>query len=344
MLISVIIPIYNCINTLRDTVTSIIKSGMTSYEIILVDDGSTDGSSRVCDKLEQHYSEIKCVHQKNLGVSAARNHGLSISKGKYILFVDADDTVVEDSMEKLILILQTNKPDMLIFGFSFDYYHHGKLYRRDDMTYKHSGIITESRIGDYFVELFEYNALSPVWNKFIKRKTIEESGILFNTHMVEMEDFLFSVECLKKCSNIYISSNVVYRYKQAENEMSTFKRLLTIDSLTKYMDSLEHALDKSVDGGGSDCISKEEIRTVNEKIYVNMFLELIRYGDIFTIRKCSQDMMTSKYSSVIKREKRKLYFQISKKHYLDIWIRSRLRRMRHSFAVKYKFFKSKRSR
>ena len=92
-LFSVVIPCYNCINTLEATVNSVQLSGLTDYEILLIDDGSNDGTGNLCNDLCQRHTEVRCVHQENAGVSAARNRGIDNANGEYLWFVDADDTV-----------------------------------------------------------------------------------------------------------------------------------------------------------------------------------------------------------------------------------------------------------
>lgn len=126
MRFSVVIPAYNCSGTLVGTVDSIRASGLTDLEIILIDDGSTDGTSEVCDGLAGRFPEVRCVHQSNEGVSAARNRGIDESEGEYIWFVDSDDTVDVGALARASGIVSARKPDMLIFGLSFDYYHRGK--------------------------------------------------------------------------------------------------------------------------------------------------------------------------------------------------------------------------
>ena len=81
MLVSVVIPAYNCINSLETTVDSILHSGLTDYEILLIDDGSTDGTSELCDALVSRHGCVRCVHQENGGVSNARNRGIGEGLG-----------------------------------------------------------------------------------------------------------------------------------------------------------------------------------------------------------------------------------------------------------------------
>ena len=133
-LFSVVIPCYNCINTLEATVNSVQLSGLTDYEILLIDDGSNDGTGDLCDDLCQRYTEVRCVHQENAGVSAARNRGIDNANGEYLWFVDADDTVDSGALSHAVSVINRRQPDMLLFGISFDYYYHCKLYRRELLT------------------------------------------------------------------------------------------------------------------------------------------------------------------------------------------------------------------
>ena len=103
MIFSVIIPCYNCVKTLEATVNSIRVCGLSDYEILLIDDGSNDGTAELCDTLCVRYPELRCVHQENAGVSTARNRGINEAQGEYLWFVDADDIVSPLNMESIAL-------------------------------------------------------------------------------------------------------------------------------------------------------------------------------------------------------------------------------------------------
>ena len=118
-LFSVVIPCYNCINTLEATVNSVQLSGLTDYEILLIDDGSNDGTGDLCDDLCQRYTEVRCVHQENAGVSAARNRGIDNANGEYLWFVDADDTVDSGALSHAVSVINRRQPDMLLLMEDF---------------------------------------------------------------------------------------------------------------------------------------------------------------------------------------------------------------------------------
>ena len=157
MIFSVIIPCYNCVKTLERTVESIRVCGLSDYEILLIDDGSNDGTAELCDRLCGKYEGIRCVHQSNKGVSAARNRGIDEARGEYIWFVDSDDTVDEDSLRGVLKTALLKKPDMLLFGMSFDYYNHGKMYLRETLNPPSEGMLSLQNLKDDFDEFYNCN-------------------------------------------------------------------------------------------------------------------------------------------------------------------------------------------
>ena len=157
MIFSVVIPCYNCVKTLEATVNSVRACGLTDYEILLIDDGSSDGTAKLCDTLCVRYPELRCVHQENAGVSAARNRGIDEAQGEYLWFVDADDTVDAGALSHAADITAKQRPDVLLFGISFDYYYHGKLYRRDKLVPPCAGNLTLEQLKKQFQEFYECN-------------------------------------------------------------------------------------------------------------------------------------------------------------------------------------------
>ena len=114
--ISVIVPVYNCKKYIKKCVDSIINQTFKDLEIILIDDGSTDESGKICDELKLKDSRIKVIHQENKGVSAARNEGVKASSGDYISFVDGDDYLSEDMYEFLYDNLKKSGADISVCG------------------------------------------------------------------------------------------------------------------------------------------------------------------------------------------------------------------------------------
>lgn len=239
---SIIIPAYNCEKTLETTVDSVRASGLYDYEILLIDDGSRDNTPALCDRLCEAYPEVRCIHQQNAGVSAARNRGMAEAAGEYLWFVDADDTVDADSLKNAAVIATTQKPDLLIFGMEFDYYFHGSCYRKETLVPPCRGMLSLAALTEQFRTFYETNALSSACTKLFRRALLTEKEIRFREDMMLMEDFFFVLETLPHCSSIYCLPEAIYRYRQGENERGAYHRLQRISDLAEYLAPFEGAL------------------------------------------------------------------------------------------------------
>lgn len=245
---SFIIPVYNCASYLMDCVKNIQAMGLEQYEIILVNDGSSDNSDEICQELLKHNSTIKYVYQENQGVSSARNKGLLMAEGEYIVFVDADDTIDSDKMADMLNVVQENDTiDLFIFGISFDYYYHKKCYRQEKLFYPKEGCMSKKEwLGD-FEKLYEVNALSPIWNKVFRRDILINHNLAFNTGMFIYEDLEFSIRYLAYCDTIYNTSECIYHYRQSEDEGNAGRRLNRIEHLSDLVSQIEMALDELIE-------------------------------------------------------------------------------------------------
>lgn len=339
MLFSVIIPAYNCEKSLASTVESIMLSGLVDFEVIIINDGSTDGTAQKCRALEERYSDVICFNRQNSGVSETRNIGVEKASGEYILFVDSDDSVDSGSFDHAVEIISEYHPDMLIFGLSFDYYYKDRLYRRDEMVYGREGMFTVIDLHPCFKELFDANALSPVWNKFIRRSVITKNGIHFKADIIEMEDFLYSTECLSHCRSVYLLPKAIYRYRQTENEKSTFNRLMRIKNLSEYMRPFTEIL-SCFSADASDCDSRV-ITRLDEVIYSNFLNEIIRFGTVKQIKKAAEDMLSGEYCDDISSVSPELWNMLKSGNYPVIYLRSLILGLKHRLAVRVKYFLSK---
>lgn len=313
MTFSVIIPCYNCVKTLEATVNSVRACGLTDYEILLIDDGSADGTAELCDTLCIRYPELRCVHQKNAGVSAARNRGIDEALGEYLWFVDADDTVDVGALSDAADTIDRQQHDMLLFGMSFDYYYHGKLYRRDKLVPPCAGNLTPEQLKEQFLKFYERNALTTACNKFMRRDILMQSGVRFRGDMILMEDLLFVLELLPHCRNIYSLPEAIYRYRQAEDEKGAYRRLQRIPYLAEYMQPFESRLDALG-------ISAQE--AVN--LYEMLLRQKLYYAPLRQIRVILAEHKQSKYASL----------ELGSP--LGIYLHNRKTQLRHRLAVAVK--------
>ena len=201
-LISVIVPIYNAEKFLHYCIDSILNQTFIDFELILVDDGSTDNSGKICDEYSEKDNRIWVIHKPNGGVSSARNAGIEAAKGEYICFVDSDDFLESSYLEELI---ETKKKypdfDNVWCGFQTveDYYKNNKkaydVERDNDYSFSDLSSI---------MDLFEKWFVQMPWNKLYKTKTIVENSIVFPPEISLGEDYIFNLRYLD-CTNGKIS-------------------------------------------------------------------------------------------------------------------------------------------
>ena len=243
MKFSFIIPVYNCGHYLKKLIREIEDVGLYSYEIILVDDGSTDDSGNICDKIAKENGKICCIHQKNQGVSAARNHGLQAATGEYVCFFDADDDIEPEKLYKLLRGIEKEKTeiDIVFFGMSFDYYYKGKMYRRDEMIPPLQGVQSENGWLWRLEDLFHTNSLSSACNKVFRREFLIEHKLYLSEDMFIYEDLEYSLRCMADCSNILFEPKVIYYYRQSEDEGNVGRRLSRIEHISEVVVRIEKA-------------------------------------------------------------------------------------------------------
>ena len=191
---SVVVPVYNVKKYLRKCVQSIAEQedfGDT-FEIILIDDGSCDGSEYICEELEAQYSFLHVIHQKNAGLGAARNAGIRLAKGKYLLFVDADDFISKDSLYHIWAEVKKNRAD-LYFLESRKYYETGKRSMVNDGRLKMVSSLGKAECMKLFSILSRYPGSA--WDKLVRRDFILENQIFFEEHVLS-EDLIWVLKCL----------------------------------------------------------------------------------------------------------------------------------------------------
>ena len=211
-LISVIVPVYNVEKYLPECVESIISQTYGNLEVILIDDGSTDRSGKICDEFAEKDSRIVAVHQKNSGVSAARNRGLDVCNGENVSFVDSDDYISADLISSFSDLLIQSGADCVAGGF----------IETDDKKNEKSahavkGQIAmdgwESLITRYTDYRFELN-LNNVWGKLFRKEIF--SDIRFTEKMF-FEDILIMPYWCMKCNKIVYTPYTGYYYRRNEN-------------------------------------------------------------------------------------------------------------------------------
>lgn len=213
--VSVIIPVYNAEKALKICIDSIINQSYKNFEVILVDDGSTDNSGNICDFYEKSDNRIRTIHKKNGGVSSARNVAIKESNGKYISFVDSDDYVDENFLQQLIDGIDDNV-DMAVCGIENIIDYSKKVL---DNNYKK---IKMSRTTAYDEMIKNTNFYGYAWNKLYKKDIIINNNIFFDEEVLSCEDFEFVSNYLQYCNNIsYLQTKLYFYYFDLERLRKT---------------------------------------------------------------------------------------------------------------------------
>ena len=221
-LVSVIIPVYNVEEYLRECVDSVLKQTYNTYEIILVDDGSTDSSGDICDAYAKQDMRIQAVHQKNQGLSGARNTGLSASKGKYVYFLDSDDWILPETLEELMDKAKKEAAEVVFFDAnSFadnpDEFQVEQRYQRKDEYVTDEGY----KVLDRLQKQKEYHSAVPLL--LLQREFLIENGIRFEPGIV-YEDMLYTYEVYCKAKRVAHVRKAFYQRRYRSNSIMTSRK------------------------------------------------------------------------------------------------------------------------
>lgn len=263
-LVSIIIPIYNSEKYLKKCLQSIKNQNYKNLEIILIDDGSTDSSGKICDQYGKEDKRCKVYHIKNQGVSNARNYGIEKANGKYIIFIDSDDWIPVDYVKILITTIKRDEFDLIICPV------HGKINKAwKDFSFEFSKYNS-----DKFLFLNENHFLYGPHCKVYLAKIINENKILFPKGISYGEDLIFNVEYLKKCKKIFITNQTFYNYR-LENE----------DSLSRKYRENQFEMEKILNSKLFELIQAKEINDENlEKYYYRRYID-VAYNTILNNHK-----------------------------------------------------------
>lgn len=223
--VSIIVPVYNVSQYISKCLDSLINQTYTNLEIILIDDDSTDNSLEICKKYEKLDSRVFVFHKTNGGAASARNVGLDNCHGDYITFVDSDDYVESNYVEKLLFILEKHNADISVCSFFYEYTNSKKINNYD------SDIIEYDDIG--FIKRFLDDwTCGLIWNKLFKSELLE--GIRFKEGH-KIDDEFFTYRLIMKSDKIVLFNLPLYHYVWRETSVMNNvnnKELLIMDRLS----------------------------------------------------------------------------------------------------------------
>ena len=229
--VSVIVPMYKVEEFLEACVDSIISQSYQNIEVILVDDGSPDNCGAIADRYAQKDSRVKVVHKPNGGLSDARNAGMDVATGDYLMFIDSDDLMMPDAIKVLEEKITKESADYVIANYT-NCTEEGKLWEKPVFSLEKYSEFDLS-IKDYTDSFFIMN--SGVWNKMFNRKFVEDLKLRFIIGL-PAEDAMFTTYCFIKSKKVCYIPNIVYAYRQRGAGTS-----ISMNCTTKYFNGINEA-------------------------------------------------------------------------------------------------------
>lgn len=235
-LVSIIVPVYNSEQYIFNSINSILNQTYKNLEIIIINDGSTDRTDEILNEIVLKDKRIVYVNQKNIGVSETRNKGIQLSKGEYITFMDSDDTVEPEYIEKLMEEVLKNKFDIVTCGYT-DISKYGIVKLND--FYNNNTILSK----DEFMNSIFNGVGGTVWGKIFKRNIIIENNIKMKQNIFMCEDMIFVLEYVMKCNKYGSINENLYNYNRLnENSISSRINMDYYNNLIVVVDEIRKIL------------------------------------------------------------------------------------------------------
>ena len=213
--VSIIVPVYNASKTLRRCVDSVLKQEFPDFELLLVDDGSQDGSGAICDEYAALDPRVRVVHKENAGVSAARNDALDRAQGVFLQFLDSDDWITPDATKLLVRSAREHSCDMVVSDF----------YRVSGDRVSRRGEIDEEAVmsrEDFASHMMENPAdyyYGVLWNKLYRREIVETHRLRMDVNVRWCEDFLFNLEYILRAKTFFALRAPIYYYVKTKGSL-----------------------------------------------------------------------------------------------------------------------------
>lgn len=211
--VSIIIPVYKVEPYLRACVDSVLDQTYQDYEIILVDDGSPDNCPAICDEYAAAHDNIKVIHKTNDGLSSARNAGVDAARGKYIEFLDSDDTIEPETLETVVGIAENNNCDIVIFALHIYFSNDSPLQEFKCVPHKSAFYKDKKEIDGNFAYMCEHSQWNYAYDKLYRREIITANGVQADASFDRVcEDTAFLLDLYPYVKSICICDGVFYNY------------------------------------------------------------------------------------------------------------------------------------
>ncbi|SEI90325.1 Glycosyl transferase family 2 [Lachnospiraceae bacterium A10] len=274
---SFIVPAYNAEKYLYQCIESLINQSYLDFEIIIVDDGSIDKTSQICDDYKRKYSNVKVFHIENSGVSIARKLGVDNACGEYILCIDADDWVDEKLLESVDEIVNRCNPDIICYG----YYVEGDCTKACGINYR-SGVYNRDQIEkEIFPSLLQTKDAKylnrALWGKVIKRMLLS-AYMIDNSNATIGEDGACVIPCVYNATKLYYMNECMYHYRINQNSAINEKKPINWENISAVNEHIK----KYVDMGKGDFKEQYDRKIVHDffNVAVSRFYQKKDYKSI----------------------------------------------------------------
>ena len=216
--VSVIIPVYNSEKYLEQTIQTILKQSLKEFELILVNDGSSDKSLSICKEYETKDKRIKVIDKKNEGACIARNTGINEARGKYIQLVDADDYIESNMLEEQYNLAEQTNAEVVMCGMKFDVYQKSGQVVTGESYYKDMVLKSQDDIKPIFMDLFDNLLFNYTHNKLYNSEFLKSNNIKFIEWLPIDQDTNFNIDVFRKLNKLTIRTKSYYHYVKTFDE------------------------------------------------------------------------------------------------------------------------------
>ncbi len=279
-MLSVIVPVYNSDNYLKECIESILAQTYSDYELILVDDGSTDTSGKICDEYASKYEFVTVIHKENGGIANTRKTGYNNSCGRYISYIDSDDTIEPDTFKYMLDKAVKHDADAVICNIMLDI---GKKRTVRSNIVK-SGFYDKERLEKEFYPHMLFGGLNgmpgvipSLCNKIIKREVLEQALMATDDSVYFGEDALCTYPCLLDANRVYVCNKAFYHYRMVETSITHVYDSELINKFILLVNLLSKAFEKRKFDGRKqlDCYTvRFSIDIVRSELLYNKALSL----------------------------------------------------------------------
>lgn len=216
-IITIIVPVYNAEKFIDKCIKSILKQTFKNFELILINDGSKDDSYKICEHYTNIDNRIYLINKDNSGVSSARNIGINMANGEYLMFVDSDDWINEDMLENMYNEITKQENDLIICGEKAQELNGRFIIRtfNEDRTIK----LKDIKESEFYELISTYSIYGPC-RKLYKLNLVNKNNIRFNENLTVYEDLMFNIEYLKYVKYIRVIKSIYYNYMLNDNSLT----------------------------------------------------------------------------------------------------------------------------